>query len=56
LFPRGELGRTNFKGRKKFRGGYSRDGEGAIARIDAGECRRNLTEALARELENVGYQ
>jgi uncharacterized protein YecT (DUF1311 family) len=31
-------------------------GEGTIARIDAGECMRNLTEGRARELENVGHQ
>jgi uncharacterized protein YecT (DUF1311 family) len=31
-------------------------GEGTIARIDAGECMRNMTEARARELENVGHQ
>jgi hypothetical protein len=31
-------------------------GEGTIARIDAGECMRNPTEELARELENVGHQ
>jgi uncharacterized protein YecT (DUF1311 family) len=32
------------------------DGEGTIARIDAGDCMRNLTEARAHELENVGHQ
>jgi uncharacterized protein YecT (DUF1311 family) len=31
-------------------------GEGTIARIDAGECMRNMTEARARELEGVGHQ
>ncbi len=31
-------------------------GEGTIARIDAGECMRNLTEVRARELENVSHQ
>jgi hypothetical protein len=31
-------------------------GEGTIARIDAGDCMRNLTEARAHELENVGHQ
>ncbi len=31
-------------------------GEGTIARIDAGECMRNPTEARARELESVGHQ
>jgi uncharacterized protein YecT (DUF1311 family) len=31
-------------------------GEGTIARIDAGECMRNMTEARARELENVGHR
>jgi uncharacterized protein YecT (DUF1311 family) len=30
-------------------------GEGTIARIDAAECMRNMTEARARELENVGH-
>jgi uncharacterized protein YecT (DUF1311 family) len=31
-------------------------GEGTIARIDAGECMRNMTDARARELENVGHR
>ena len=31
-------------------------GEGTIARIDAGECMRNMTEARAKELEGVGHQ
>jgi uncharacterized protein YecT (DUF1311 family) len=31
-------------------------GEGTIARIDAGECLRRMTEARARELENLGHQ
>ena len=31
-------------------------GEGTIARIDAGECMRSMTEARARELENLGHQ
>src|SRR5947209_7240948 len=31
-------------------------GEGTIARIDAGECMRNMTQARARELENLGHQ
>ena len=31
-------------------------GEGTIARIDAGECMRNMTEVRARELENVSHQ
>jgi len=31
-------------------------GEGTIARIDAGECMRNMTEARAKELEEVGEQ
>ncbi|WP_246801255.1 lysozyme inhibitor LprI family protein [Bradyrhizobium genosp. L] len=31
-------------------------GEGTIARIDAGECMRSLTETRARELENIGHQ
>jgi uncharacterized protein YecT (DUF1311 family) len=30
-------------------------GEGTIARIDAGECLRSMTEARARELEGVGH-
>ena len=29
-------------------------GEGTIARIDAAECMRNMTEARARELEDFG--
>ena len=31
-------------------------GEGTIARLDAGECMRNMTEARARELEGLGHQ
>jgi uncharacterized protein YecT (DUF1311 family) len=31
-------------------------GEGTIARIDAGECMRNMTEVRARELEGLGHQ
>ena len=31
-------------------------GEGTIARIDAGECMRNMTEARAEELEGLGHQ
>jgi uncharacterized protein YecT (DUF1311 family) len=31
-------------------------GEGTIARIDAGECMRNMTKARATELEDVGHQ
>src|ERR1700738_971436 len=31
-------------------------GEGTVARIDAGECMRNMTEARARELEGIGHQ
>jgi uncharacterized protein YecT (DUF1311 family) len=31
-------------------------GEGTIARVDAGECLRSMTEARARELENIGHQ
>ena len=31
-------------------------GEGTIARIDAGECMRSMTEARARELEGLGHQ
>jgi len=30
--------------------------EGTIARIDAGECVRSMTEARARELEGLGHQ
>jgi len=29
-------------------------GEGTIARVDAGECLRRMTEARARELESLG--
>jgi uncharacterized protein YecT (DUF1311 family) len=32
---------------------YHGMGEGTIARIDAGECLRNMTEARARELEKL---
>ena len=31
-------------------------GEGTIARIDAGECMRDMTKARAKELEDVGHQ
>ena len=31
-------------------------GEGTIARLDAGECMRILTEARAKELEGIGQQ
>jgi uncharacterized protein YecT (DUF1311 family) len=31
-------------------------GEGTIARIDAGECMRSMTEARAKEFENLGHQ
>ena len=31
-------------------------GEGTIARIDAGECMRNMTQGRARELEDIGHQ
>ena len=31
-------------------------GEGTIAPIDAGACMRSMTEARARELENIGHQ
>jgi uncharacterized protein YecT (DUF1311 family) len=31
-------------------------GEGTIAHIDAGECMRNMTQARAKELEEVGHQ
>jgi uncharacterized protein YecT (DUF1311 family) len=30
--------------------------EGTIARLDAGECMRSMTEARARELEGLGHQ
>ena len=30
--------------------------EGTIARLDAGECMRSMTEARARELEGLGQQ
>jgi uncharacterized protein YecT (DUF1311 family) len=31
-------------------------GEGTIARLDAGECMRSMTEARAKELEGLGQQ
>ena len=31
-------------------------GEGTIARLDAGECMRSMTEARASELEGLGHQ
>jgi uncharacterized protein YecT (DUF1311 family) len=31
-------------------------GEGTIARLDAGECMRSMTEVRARELEGLGHQ
>lgn len=31
-------------------------GEGTIARLDAGECMRSMTEVRAKELENLGHQ
>jgi uncharacterized protein YecT (DUF1311 family) len=31
-------------------------GEGTIARIDAGECMRSMTEARSHELEGLGHQ
>jgi uncharacterized protein YecT (DUF1311 family) len=31
-------------------------GEGTIARVDAAECLRRMTEARARELESIGHQ
>jgi uncharacterized protein YecT (DUF1311 family) len=31
-------------------------GEGTIARLDAAECVRSMTEARARELEGLGHQ
>ena len=30
-------------------------GEGTIARLDAGECMRSMTEARAKELEGIGH-
>ena len=31
-------------------------GEGTVARIDAGECMHNMTQARARELEGLGHR
>jgi uncharacterized protein YecT (DUF1311 family) len=31
-------------------------GEGSIARLDAGECMRSMTETRARELEAIGHK
>ncbi len=31
-------------------------GEGTIARLDAGECMRSMTEIRAKELEGLGHQ
>ena len=31
-------------------------GEGTIARLDAGECMRSMTEARAKELEGLGHR
>ena len=31
-------------------------GEGTIARLDAGECMRSMTEARAKELDGLGHQ
>jgi uncharacterized protein YecT (DUF1311 family) len=31
-------------------------GKGTIARLDAGECMRSMTEARAKELEGLGHQ
>jgi uncharacterized protein YecT (DUF1311 family) len=31
-------------------------GEGTIARLDAGECMRSMTETRAKELEGLGHQ
>lgn len=31
-------------------------GEGTIARVDAAECLRRMTEVRAKELENLGHQ
>jgi uncharacterized protein YecT (DUF1311 family) len=31
-------------------------GEGTIARLDAGECMRSMTEARTKELEGLGHQ
>ena len=35
---------------------YYDSGEGTIARIDAGECMRSMTEARAKELEGLDHQ
>ena len=35
---------------------YYGQGEGTIARLDAGECMRSMTEARAKELEGLGHQ
>ena len=35
---------------------YYGRGEGTIARLDAGECMRSMTEARAKELEGLGHQ
>jgi uncharacterized protein YecT (DUF1311 family) len=35
---------------------YYDAGEGTIARLEAGECMRSMTEARAKELEGVGRQ
>ena len=34
---------------------YYRMGEGTIARLDAGECMRSMTESRAKELEGAGH-
>ena len=31
-------------------------GQGTIARLDAGECMRSMTEARTKELEGIGHQ
>ena len=35
---------------------YYGQGEGTIARLDAGECMRSMIEARAKELESLGHQ
>jgi hypothetical protein len=67
--PAGAQGRSAPAARATARGAASMDrvsrdanclyygmGESTIARIDAGECMRNMTEARARELEGLGHQ
>lgn len=35
---------------------YYRMGEGTIAKLDAGECMRSMTESRAKELESAGHR